>query len=117
MRKSGKGEIRMRYTMEEWKYPFQRGLRLVEHSERPRATAQQGAATTATSCIQTQAIGGKKANQQGSLGGFSDGSHAGGETWEQEEQIAENIYDWWISGKSYKKWYVERFVQLWLKFD
>ena len=51
------------------------------------------------------------------MGGFSDGSHANGETWEQEEQIAENIYDWWISGKSYKKWYVERFVQLWLKFD
>lgn len=56
--KSGKGEIRTRYTREEWKENFQRGLRLVEHSERPRATAQQGAATTATSCIQTQAIGG-----------------------------------------------------------
>ena len=58
-----------------------------------------------------------ESNQQGTLGGFSDCSHANGETWEQEEQIAENIYDWWISGKSYKKWYVERFVQLWLKFD
>ena len=33
-------------------------------------------------------------------------------TEEQENEIAENIYDWWISGKSYKQWYTEKFQQL-----
>jgi hypothetical protein len=33
-------------------------------------------------------------------------------TEEQENEIAENIYDWWISGKSYKQWYVEKFKQM-----
>ena len=36
-------------------------------------------------------------------------------TEEQENEIAENIYDWWISGKSYKQWYAEMFQQM--KFD
>jgi len=38
-------------------------------------------------------------------------------TEEQEKEIAENIYDWWISGKSYKRWYAERFLQYWLEFE
>ena len=50
------------------------------------------------------------------LGGFSDSSSSVGLTEEQEYQIAENIFEWWISGKSYKKWYAERFLQLKLKF-
>lgn len=29
---------------------------------------------------------------------------------EQENEIAENIYDWWTSGKSYKKWYADKFL-------
>lgn len=37
-------------------------------------------------------------------------------TEEQENEIAENIYDWWISGKSYKKWYAEKFLQKKLEF-
>lgn len=37
-------------------------------------------------------------------------------TEEQEDEIAENIFDWWISGKPYKKWYAERFQQLRLDF-
>lgn len=48
--------------------------------------------------------------------GFSDGSSPDRLTEEQENEIAENIYDWWISGKSYKKWYAERFQQLRLDF-
>ena len=28
-----------------------------------------------------------------------------------EDIIAENIFDWWISGKSYNKWYSEKFLQ------
>jgi hypothetical protein len=30
---------------------------------------------------------------------------------EQENEIAENIYDWWVSQKSYEKWYAEKFLQ------
>ena len=49
-------------------------------------------------------------------GGFSQSSSSDRLTDEQREDlIAENIYDWWISGKSYKKWYADKFLQL--KFD
>ena len=48
--------------------------------------------------------------------GFSGGSSSDRLTEEQENEIAENIYDWWISGKSYKQWYVEKFQQLKLDF-
>ena len=48
--------------------------------------------------------------------GFSDSSSSDRLTDEQREDlIAENIYDWWISGKSYKKWYADKFLQQ--KFD
>ncbi len=51
------------------------------------------------------------------MGGFSTGSSSDGLTDEQEREIAENIYDWWISGLSYKKWYAKRFLQYTLDFD
>ena len=44
--------------------------------------------------------------------GFSSSSSSDRLTEEQENEIAENIYDWWISGKSYKQWYTEKFQQL-----
>lgn len=34
-----------------------------------------------------------------------------------DDIIAENIFDWWISGKSYKKWYADKFIQLKINFD
>ena len=43
--------------------------------------------------------------------GFSSSSSSDRLTEEQENEIAENIYDWWISGKSYQKWYAEKFQQ------
>ena len=49
--------------------------------------------------------------------GFSGGSSSDRLTEEQENEIAENIYDWWISGKSYKQWYAEKFQQLKLEFN
>lgn len=52
-----------------------------------------------------------------SQGGFSSSSSSDRLTEEQENEIAENIYDWWISGKSYKQWYAEKFQQMKLKFD
>lgn len=30
---------------------------------------------------------------------------------ELEQEIAENIYDWWISGMGYERWYAQRFLQ------
>ena len=57
---------------------------------------------------------GDKTEEYGNLRkqGFSGGSSSGRLTEEQEHEIAENIYDWWISGKPYKKWYAEKFQQL-----
>lgn len=50
--------------------------------------------------------------------GFSQSSSPNRLTDEQREDlIAENIYDWWISGKSYKKWYAEKFLQLKFEFE
>lgn len=48
---------------------------------------------------------------------FSDGSSPDRLTEEQEDEIAENIFDWWISGKPYKKWYADKFLQQKLNFE
>ena len=72
----------------------------------------------ATSIIQTRNIG--RAREQRCMEsrntGFSGSSSSDRLTEEQENEIAENIYDWWISGKSYKQWYAERFQQLKIDF-
>ena len=47
----------------------------------------------------------------GLLAGFSDSSSSVRLTDEQEDEIAENIYDWWTSQKGYKEWYDEKFLQ------
>lgn len=49
--------------------------------------------------------------------GFSSSSSSDRLTEEQENEIAENIYDWWISGKSYKQWYAEKYLQQQINFD
>jgi hypothetical protein len=36
---------------------------------------------------------------------------------EMENQIAENIFDWWISGKPYAKWYADKFLQGKINFE
>ena len=48
--------------------------------------------------------------------GFWESSSSNRLTDEQENEIAENIYDWWISGKGYQKWYYEKFSQQTLNF-
>jgi hypothetical protein len=60
--------------------------------------------------------------QQRYLGGFSDSPSAGGVVdWQtnsqSEDEIAEMIFDWWISGKSYSKWYAEKFLQTKIEFN
>lgn len=54
--------------------------------------------------------------KQEPLAGFSPCSSSDRLNDEQEDKIAENIYDWWISGKSYKQWYAEKFQQMKLDF-
>ena len=36
---------------------------------------------------------------------------------DNEDVIAEAIFDWWISGKSYSKWYADKFLQQKLDFE
>lgn len=59
----------------------------------------------------------RKSSASSVNGGFSESSSSVGLTEEQEQEIAENIYDWWISGKGYKKWYAEKFLQMKFNFD
>lgn len=60
-------------------------------------------------------------SQHGNLGGFSaspstDGA-VDGVNEPTEDEIAEKIFDWWISGKSYTEWYAEKYLQLKIPFD
>lgn len=59
----------------------------------------------------------RKSSASSVNGGFSESSSSVGLTEEQEQEIAENIYDWWISGKGYKKWYADKFLQMKFDFD
>lgn len=34
-----------------------------------------------------------------------------------EDEIAEAIFDWWISGKPYKQWYADKYLQLKIDFN
>ena len=34
-----------------------------------------------------------------------------------EDEYAEAIFDWWISKKSYKQWYAEKYLQLKINFN
>lgn len=36
---------------------------------------------------------------------------------DKENLIAEMIFDWWVSGKSYSKWYADKYLQLSLDFE
>lgn len=51
--------------------------------------------------------------------GFSKSPASGGVDAGQwsEDEIAEAIFDWWISGKPYKKWYNDRYIQQRFNFD
>lgn len=64
--------------------------------------------------IDTQKANGTKCREKQS--GFPSSSSSDRLTEEKENEIAENIYDWWISGKSYKEWYADKFLQTKLEF-
>lgn len=82
---------------------------LVEHQTRPHSVRQSQRIAPETNRTGTQP---KKSHT-----GFSDSSSSDSLTEEQENEIAENIFDWWISGKSYKQWYAEKFLQTKLDLD
>lgn len=51
--------------------------------------------------------------------GFSKSPASGGVDagrW-TEDEIAEAIFDWWISGKPYKQWYADKYLQLTFNFE
>lgn len=59
--------------------------------------------------------------QHRTMGGFSDTPSSDGavEGYKKptEDEIAEKIFDWWISGKAYSKWYADRYLQQHIDFD
>ncbi len=60
--------------------------------------------------------------QQRDMVGFSDSpslnGDRGGRSQElTEDEIAEKIFSWWISGKAYSKWYADEYLQMKLDFD
>lgn len=57
-----------------------------------------------------------KAMQGFSIPRGSENSSSDSLTDEQENEIAENIYDWWTSGKGYHQWYNDKFRQQTLNF-
>lgn len=58
--------------------------------------------------------------QNRNMGGFSDSpslnGNRGGQNEPTEDEIAEKIFNWWISGKSYEKWYAETYLQTRIDF-
>lgn len=60
-------------------------------------------------------------SRQQPLDGFSDSpslnGNRGGQNEPTEDEIAEKIFNWWISGKSYEKWYAETYLQTKIEFE
>ena len=70
----------------------------------------------------TETGGGKKTQEaHGYVGGFSyspsaDGTADGHTPEPTEDEIAERIFDWWISGKAYDRWYADTYLQMTFDF-
>lgn len=88
---------------------------------KPESRYQQGMAANSVS-IPTKRIFGERYHRNewnemwNGTFGFSGSSSSDRLTEEQENEIAENIYDWWISGKRYQQWYNDKFRQQTLNF-
>lgn len=92
---------------------IQKRIYLVEHPQGLDATAKRRrTAQDAGGYIKHPA----PRHWTGETFGFSSCSSSDRLNDEQENEIAANIYDWWISGKSYKQWYAEKFQQMKLDF-
>jgi phosphoadenosine phosphosulfate reductase len=96
----------------DWQWKYHDGKKLPPHLSET---------TTIRTGKPTQGFGLDSASRQTTLDGFSDNPSTSGEVEgyrePTEDEIAENIFDWWISGKSYEKWYADKFLQLKIHFD
>jgi len=36
---------------------------------------------------------------------------------QEENEIIDNIFDWWVSGKSYDAWFADKFLQQTINFE
>ena len=100
-----------------------RWLPLVEHASQPtsrtNAERAQNAQTTKSFPTSFQCSTSPQLGSTTPTIGFSDSPSTGGvvEGLTTEDEIAEAIFDWWISGKSYMQWYVQRYLQGNFNFD
>lgn len=99
-----------RYNKSTWKRIWEYDVRLAMEVSRRKESTPPIIGTAK----QTQGFGGwlKHPDKQHWTGFSSSPSSNGIADGDSEDVIAENIFDWWISGKSYTKWYAEKFLQL-----
>lgn len=85
---------------------------LAEHTRR-QCTHKEGAYIADPNPDRwTNKNGGGRKNHLGATYPFSECPLPDGTEKDEERLIAENIFDWWISGMGYKKWYAQKFLQL-----
>lgn len=107
------------YSKSQWNEMFQRLAVEVERREAsPHTHTHKAGAWIHGSANH---LGLEQTSQHGNLGGFSTSPSADGAVegvYEPtEDEIAEKIFDWWISGKSYTEWYAEKYLQLKIPFE
>ena len=90
---------------------IQKRIYLVEHPSRHEIMVATSSETTTKVSSSTTIL-----CKASGLPLVSESSSSDRLTDEQENEIAENIYDWWISGKGYQQWYNEKFRQQTLNF-
>lgn len=88
-------------TLSDWQWKYHDGTKLP-----PEYSAPKG---------QHRNLGWIQHPERSHWAGFSENPSASGEAdgyrEPTEDEIAENIFDWWVSGKSYKRWYADKFLQ------
>ena len=114
-----------RYSREDY-YKASRWQRQVgNHQEAPRREINGNRTASDATCRSTifpppEPL--EQEMQQRDMVGFSDipsaNGVAGGQNKElTEDEIAEKIFAWWISGKAYSKWYADEYLQMKLDFE
>ena len=103
----------------------------IEHSQTPQSGIQdtcrlntgggQTAEATQQDSYRPLCVGQSESTKGGKFFDSTDGkcSTASAQNYDEqiEREVAENIIDWWISKKSYKEWYAQKFLQLKINFD
>ena len=94
---------------------LQRGNRLGQHITSPKIIPPSLHLCKTTMGQQTRNM----SLPNGQCNGFSESPASGGVDAGQwtEDEIAEAIFDWWVSGKPYKQWYSDKYLQQEIEFD